>query len=148
MCKSDGIKITLFSVLFTAGFLSDSAQNTGEPLRSREPHNPLAKMYQTGREFQMKLALQLAAEKQWPVFRTLPGGGVLQLERVDKLGLPVYVLSGTNIRSAATTLTDPVWPGGSSGLNLRGSYPFVESRLSIWDGGALRAGPRGFGGRI
>src|SRR3546814_2984740 len=115
MWKSYGIKITLLSVLFTAGFLSAFAQNTGEPLSSRAPLNRLAEMYRTGREFQMKLALQLAAEKQWPVFRTLPGGGVLQLERVDKLGLPVYVLSGNNISSAATTLTDQVWPGGSRG---------------------------------
>src|SRR3546814_2808648 len=41
-----------------------------------------------------------------------------------------------------------VWPGGSSGLNLRGASPFLESRLAIWDGGALRAGHREFGGRI
>src|SRR3546814_15718640 len=105
-------------------------------------------MYRTGREFQMKLAWQLAAEKQCPVFRTLPGGGVLQLERVDKLGLPVYVLSGNNISSAATTLTDQVWPGGSSGLNLRGPSHLLESRLAIWEGGALRAGYRWVGGSI
>src|SRR3546814_16866459 len=93
-------------------------------------------------------ACQRGAEKQCPVFGRLTGGGVVQLERVDKLGLPVYVCSGNKIRSAATTLTDQVWPGGSSGLNLRGASPFLESRLAIWDGGALRAGHREFGGRI
>src|SRR3546814_18628461 len=36
----------------------------------------------------------------------------------------------------------------SSDLNLRGASPFLESRLAIWDGGALRAGHREFGGRI
>src|SRR3546814_11993538 len=119
MWKSYGIKITLLSVLFTAGFLSAFAQNTGEPLSSRAPLNRLAEMYRTGREFQMKLALQLAAGKPWPVLRTLPGGGVLQLKRVAKLGLPVYVLSGNNIRSAASTMIAQVSPGGSRRMNLR-----------------------------
>src|SRR3546814_17135750 len=108
MWKSYGIKITLLSVLFTAGFLSAFAQNTGEPLSSRAPLNRLAEMYRTGREFQMKLALHLATEEQWPVFCTLPGGGVLQLERVDRMWLPVYFFSGNNLRSCATTMPDHV----------------------------------------
>src|SRR3546814_20991840 len=121
MWKSYGIKITLLSVLFTAGFLSAFAQNTGEPLSSRAPLNRLADMYRTGREFQMKLALQLAAENQRPVFRTLPGDGILQLERVEKLGLSVYIICGHTLRLATTTMQHQLWPERRGVLNARGA---------------------------
>ncbi|QEC52251.1 putative secreted protein (Por secretion system target) [Anseongella ginsenosidimutans] len=142
------MKPYLFLILTLASIFPARGQESGVPLSNRAPLVRLAGKYKAVGDLRSDIALRLAREKNWPVFQQLPGGGVIRLERIDKLGLPVYTLTSNNIRSAATTGTDLLWPGGSSGLNLRGASPLLLSRLGIWDGGATLASHQEFGGRI
>jgi len=82
-----------------------------------------------------KNALQLAAQKGWFVKKITASGKVLMLTGVDYFGNPKYLTTFNNTTSAATTKTNQLWPGGSSGLNLSGSSAAVKGKLAIWDGG-------------
>lgn len=142
------MKPALFVILLSVCFSSAYTQERPPPLSSRATLSRLSGAYRTLYGLRRETTLKLAKEKNWPVFRVLPGGGVIRLERVDALGLPVYITTTNNIRSAATTGTDILWPGGASGLNLNGSSDLLKSRLGIWDGGAVLPSHQEFHGRI
>jgi hypothetical protein len=80
-------------------------------------------------------ALQLAKQKGWFVRKNTLKGGVIALVGVDELGNPRYIGTFDNIIAAATTNTNQLWAGGSSGLNLSGSSVAVKGKIGIWDGG-------------
>jgi hypothetical protein len=77
-----------------------------------------------------------------PVRRELPGGRVLELQRIAPGIGPVFYITN-NVDAADTVSTDEVWPGGSAGLDLDGNGMTVAE----WDGGAVYAHPD-FSGRL
>lgn len=92
-------------------------------------------------------ALTLAPSHGWMVRKQLKNGGIISLQGVNDLGFPVYIKTNDNVISAATTQTNTVQPGGSSGLNLSGSGNFLNNKLAIWDGGAVYAAHQEFSGK-
>jgi hypothetical protein len=78
-----------------------------------------------------------------PLRRSLPNGGVLELQRIVPGIGPVFYITN-NIIAAQTVSTDEVWPGGSAGLSLDGA----GMTMAEWDGGAVDAGHLEFGGRV
>ena len=67
-----------------------------------------------------------------PVRRELPGGGVLELQRIAPGIGPVFYITN-NLDAADTVSTDEVRPGRPAGLSLEGSGMTVAE----WDGGAI-----------
>jgi len=82
-------------------------------------------------------ALQLAKQKNWPVYIETKNGGAIQLVGISENGKPKYITTYNNIIAAATTRANQLWPGGSSGLNLTGSSNAIKGKLAIWDGGSV-----------
>lgn len=78
-----------------------------------------------------------------PMRRNLPGGGVLELQRIDPGIGPVFYITN-NLDAADTVSTDDVRPGGSAGLNLEGAGMTVAE----WDGGAVYPEHTDFIGRL
>lgn len=78
-----------------------------------------------------------------PMKRDLPGGGLLELQRIDPGIGPVFYITN-NLDAADTVSTDEVRPGGSAGLNLEGAGMTVAE----WDGGAVFPDHPDFIGRL
>jgi hypothetical protein len=78
-------------------------------------------------------ALQMAAIKGWPEFKTLTNGGFAELVGVFESGEPIYYAT-ENREGAITTRTDRVHTGGGAGLNLNGE----NMQAGVWDGGRVR----------
>jgi hypothetical protein len=78
-----------------------------------------------------------------PMRRVLPGGRVLELQRIAPGVRPVFYVTN-NIIAADTVSTDEVWPGGSGGLSLDGS----GMTIAEWDGGAVYADHFDLAGRV
>lgn len=91
---------------------------------------------------------QLAKEKNWPLVYNTNNGGLAALTGVDEQGYPIYTTTYNNIIAAATTGTNKLWPGGTSGLNLSGSSVSVRGKLGVWDGGRARPTHVELNGRI
>jgi len=92
-------------------------------------------------------ALTLARINGWPIRRTTANGGVTSLQGVNSLGFPVYLTTHNNTDAAATTGTNLVQPGGSTGLNLSGSSSFLNNKLAMWDGGWVYSAHQEFAGK-
>jgi len=107
-----------------------------------------AKDHQKKEAQSLQKALSLAAQKGWDVSKKLPNGSLAFLMGVDERGLPVYFATENNIIAAATTGTNHLWAGGSSGLNLSGSLPALKDKIAVWDGGSVLASHVEFGGRV
>ena len=88
-------------------------------------------------------ALEFARRSGFPLRRELPGGGVMELQRIVPGVGPVFYITN-NIDAADTVSTDEVWPGGSAGLNLEGG----GMTLAEWDGGAIFSEHPDFAGRL
>jgi hypothetical protein len=78
-----------------------------------------------------------------PSRRNLPGGGVLELQRIVPGAGPVFYVTN-NVDAADSVSTDELRPGKSAGLNLEGAGMIVAE----WDGGAVYAGHPDFFGRL
>jgi hypothetical protein len=78
-----------------------------------------------------------------PMKRDLPGGGVLELQRIAPGIGPVFYITN-NLDAADTVSTDELRPGGSAGLNLEGAGMTVAE----WDGGAVYPDHTDFIGRL
>ncbi len=109
-----------------------------------EISEPLLKEMRKSRE----QAFDIAFEKGWTIRKILPTGEIIALQGMDKAGMPIYYSTDFNTLAAATTSTNKLWPGGSTGLNLSGSSSFLEGRLAIWDGGSVLETHQEFSGRI
>lgn len=78
-----------------------------------------------------------------PMKQLLPGGGVLELQRIVPGIGPIFYVTN-NLDAADTVSTDEVRPGGSAGLNLEGAGMTVAQ----WDGGAVYPDHTDFIGRL
>ena len=94
-----------------------------------------------------KKALALAKKNGWAVKRKTRNGGVISLQGINSLGFPIYLKTDNNTTAAATTGTNTVQPGGSTGLNLSGSSSVLNNKLAIWDGGSVYRGHQEFAGK-
>ncbi|RZM29420.1 MAG: peptidase S8, partial [Pedobacter sp.] len=94
------------------------------------------------------MAFSRAKEKGWITLRKKRDGGIVILQGIDELGLPIYNTTYNNTIAAATTQTNSVYSGGTLGLFLSGSsIPGVK--FAIWDGGAVLTNHVEFaGGRV
>ena len=81
---------------------------------------------------QRAAAMEKARAIGLPLRRSLPGGGLLELQRFDGGLHPRFYITN-NVDAADTVSTDELWPGGSTGLNLTGNGMVVGE----WDGGAI-----------
>jgi len=89
------------------------------------------------------LAEAFARHAGIPLRRSLPNGGILELQRIAPGIGPVFYITN-NILAAQTVSTDEVWPGGAAGLSLDGT----GMTMAEWDGGAVDAGHPEFTGRV
>jgi len=92
-------------------------------------------------------ALAAAKTHGWFINRRTGNGGLVSLQGVNSLGFPVYLVTHNNTTAAATTGTNQVQPGGSSGLNLSGSSTFLNNKLAMWDGGWVLGSHQEFAGK-
>jgi hypothetical protein len=88
-------------------------------------------------------AAEFARRSGVPMRRVLPGGRILELQRISADDRPLYYITN-NIDAADTISTDEVWPGGSAGLDLDGS----GLTIGEWDGGAVFPDHPDFAGRL
>src|SRR5579862_3745244 len=118
----------LFSAISVTGLLAQTKTNSTELIR-------MTNELRIKQFNEYARALQIAKQKGWFVRKNTLRGGVVALIGVDKGGNPKYVGTFDNIIAAATTGTNQLWPGGSSGLGLSGNSPAVKGKMAIWDGG-------------
>ena len=136
--------IAAFFVLITTGTFAQQKLVTEEHKRNLERISVNAKKDQA---LNKQKALALAQKHGWVVRRNTKGGGVVQLQGINKRGFPFYLITHDNIISAATTNTNAVQPGGLLGLNLSGSSSFLKNKLAIFDGGWVFNGHQEFAGK-
>jgi hypothetical protein len=65
------------------------------------------------------------------------GGSLAQLTGIAPNRLPEYTVVDNNTTAAATTSTQTLWQGGSTGLGLTGGIQALTGKLGIWDGGRV-----------
>lgn len=99
--------------------------------RKAELQELSAKLYQRDQADRQR-AQAYARRVGIPLRRELPNGKVLELQRFDSGGRPVFYVTN-NLDAADTVSTDEVRPGGSAGLDLDGAGMTVGE----WDGGAI-----------
>ena len=92
-------------------------------------------------------ALALAKKNGWAIKRKTKNGGLISLQGVNSLGFPIYLKTDNNTTAAATTGTNTVQPGGSTGLNLSGASAVLNGKLAIWDGGSVYKAHNEFTGK-
>ncbi len=90
-----------------------------------------------------KRALEIARQKGWQVFISMPDGNFAELQRIDAEGKPVYYVTQSNLTAAQTTRASRLWTGGGLGLELNGQGMIVGE----WDGGPTRITHQEFGTR-
>ncbi len=88
-------------------------------------------------------ALEWAAANEVPVRRLLDDGKVVELQYIDKNGLPVYHTT-FNAVSAVSIGTDLLYPEAGRGLDVTGQGYFA----GVWDAGIADTSHREFPGRI
>jgi hypothetical protein len=144
--------VIIASILFFAGSKNSFGQDPIAIDQIIEKRQEVLKpqVLELNRHFatQRHRALQLAAGRGWIVREELPEGGVLELQRIDETGMPVYYITHFNTRAAATISTNHLWPGGRSTINLSGSLPALAGRLGLWDGGSVLDTHQEFTGRV
>lgn len=91
------------------------------------------------RQHARAIARQLGIPKK----RSLPGGSLLELQRIAPGIGPVFYITN-NYDAADTVSTDNVWPGGVAGLALDGN----GLTIGEWDGGAVFAAHPDLAGRV
>ncbi|MEA1889960.1 MAG: S8 family serine peptidase, partial [Pseudomonadota bacterium] len=88
-------------------------------------------------------AVSLARAQGFPVRQELPGGKIIEIQRLNARGKPVYYQTD-NADAADTISTDEIQVGGSTGLGLTGS----GLKIGEWDGGSVKASHNELTGRI
>ena len=133
-----GVVITILCLSCVAVAQSDVALAT----RKAELQELSAKLLKRDHDNRQQ-AQDYARRVGIPVRRGLPGGGVLELQRVDPARGPIFYITN-NLDAADTVSTDEVRPGASAGLNLEG----IGMTVGEWDGGAIYAAHTDFFGRL
>ncbi len=129
------------SILLLPVFLA--AQNPVLDETNVERLHELAKIFKARADAQKAAALEMAAQKGWPIHKDLGDGKGMELMGVTESGQPIYYITD-NLNAAKTVSTDKVWPGGVSGLNLDGTGMIAGE----WDEGSIRATHQELTGRI
>jgi hypothetical protein len=138
----------ILSVLIFVSFAGAAfSQDLVTDAIKKEHLTDLSQSLNTHYQANHKRALDLARQKGWAIFKTLPQGVVMTLDGVDALGFPVYLKTNDNVIAAATTRTNTVQPGGSLSLNLSGSSTNLINKLAIWDGSTVFATHQEFAGK-
>jgi hypothetical protein len=128
-----GLRILIVSVLILAAdFLYSQGLSRAEKLS-------LARQLEAESRYKKEEAERMAREKGWVIRQVFPDGRIIELMELGPNGIPQYYTT-FNAVAAATTNTDDLWVGGSSGLNLTGS----GFRIGQWEGGGVRASHREF----
>lgn len=84
----------------------------------------------------VQLAVLVKQKKAVRSFKT-DGGNLAQLTGIAPNKLPIYTVVDNNTTAAATTSTQTLWQGGSTGLGLTGGIQALSGKLGIWDGGRV-----------
>ena len=84
-------------------------------------------------ETNQRIAFEMAAQKGWETYMTLPNGGNALLVGVFDDGTPKYYAT-YNREGAITTRANTVNTGGVAGLDLNGENMIA----GVWDGGLVR----------
>ena len=93
-------------------------------------------------------AMAMAKLHNWPTTIQSKDGSYSALMGIDRNNHPKYYRTLNNIDAAATINTHQLWTGGSTGLNLNGSTPYMKNKLAIWDGGRIRETHIELAGRV
>lgn len=134
--KKNTVTLMLLVALGLGGVNAAQAQNAEERAWITKDYNQkelkrLADELISKSEASYKRALELAAERNWPL-KISDEEGVAILTGVDEFDNPVY--KGTNNKgSAVTSRVTDIRPGGALGLNLTGSGMI----MGIWEIGPV-----------
>ena len=132
--KASSLAFIIFTYYLTAS-LPTSALGSGPTVTQQERLQSLAEKVHARSRADRQKAAEYAAKAGIPPRRELPGGKVLELQRMTPGLGPVFYITN-NIGAADTVSTDDIWPGGLAGLNLEGAGLIVGE----WDGGAVHPG--------
>ncbi|NNU33783.1 hypothetical protein HK413_05845 [Mucilaginibacter sp. S1162] len=97
--------------------------------------NNISSVADTSYQKSHQRAFSQAFSRGWITNRRTRNGGVVALQGLNNLGFPKYLTTHGNTPSQATTGTNQVQPGGTTGLSLTGSSTFLNNKLAMWDGG-------------
>ncbi len=93
-------------------------------------------LYATKEQKSYNYLLQMAQQKGWSLsLKSKDSNQIILLTGIDINGVPIYTTTNNNIIAAATTHTNQLWQGGSSGFNISGSSANMSNKIAIWDGG-------------
>ncbi len=111
--------------------------------------NRVSKLYAAKQANDKTRLLQIAKQKGWALtLKSNNPNQLILLSGIDINGIPVYTTTSNNIIAAATTHTNQLWQGGSTGFNLSGSSANMNGKIAIWDGGCPMTNHLEFGNRI
>ena len=125
----------IIAALFLSATQSTGVLGAGPTATQKNRLQSLAENLHERSRADRRQAAQYAARSGIPTRRELPGGRVLELQRIAPGIGPVFYITN-NLGAADTVSTDDVWPGGLAGLNLEGAGLIVGE----WDGGAVHPG--------
>ena len=92
---------------------------------------------------------KIAKQKGWALTITNKNSNrTIKLTGIDINGFPMYTGVDNNATSAATTHTNQLWNGGSTGYNLSGSSINMKGKLAEWDEGIAKANHIELDGKI
>ncbi len=127
--------VFIIAALFLSATQSTGVLGAGPTATQKNRLQSLAENLHERSRADRQQAAQYAARSGIPTRRELPGGRVLELQRIAPGIGPVFYITN-NLGAADTVSTDDVWPGGLAGLNLEGAGLIVGE----WDGGAVHPG--------
>lgn len=103
----------------------------------------LERTFETEFEKNYNLALQLAAERGWPLKKKNANNSVSRLMGVTQNLLPIYY-TDENQGAGITARTNKLYPNGGMGLNLTGA----GMTMALWEGGSPSLNHELFEGRV
>jgi trimeric autotransporter adhesin len=101
----------------------------------------LANSFRDQARQERKYAENFVMAKKWESKGALPDHRLYEIQRIWQ-GSPLYYATH-NLGAARTVSTEPLWPGGRSGLNLDGA----GVTIGLWDGAGVLATHQEFYGR-
>ena len=128
----------------TTGFIGINvttltAQSLPYSATQRQQITQLRQTIQKAYDANYSVAVSLAKKLGRPLREVRTDGKIVELAGVDAYGNLLYNATHVgNTQVAIMTKTSSLYSGGNLGLNLSGSSASVQTKLGIWDGGAVR----------